>query len=121
VGPPVDPVFCERNGPETRAWLSKAMSFWIIFRLLRRNHRTARAITASNTSPPTTPPAIAPALVDDFPADGVVVGVEAEEEVEMLVLVVIADEEIGTGVLVRSVDQVISFHRSWSNFYGLLF
>ena len=89
--------------PETRARLSKARSFWIAFRRFRKkNHSTARPMTATNASPPTTPPAIAPALDCDLPVDAGVL--DGTDEVERLVLIDVVDEDIetGLGVLVAS-------------------
>ena len=42
------------------------------------------------------------------------------EDIGTLALVVETDEDVETGVLVASGEQVISFRRSWSDFYGLL-
>ena len=42
------------------------------------------------------------------------------EDIGTLALVVETDEDVETGVLVVSDEQVISFCRSWSDFYGLL-
>ena len=75
---------------------------------------------ASNTSPPITPPAIAPALDRELLADAEVLD-KADEEVpvETLVLVDIVDEVVEVVVLARSDVQVISFIRSWPDFYDL--
>lgn len=45
---------------------------------------------------------------------------EVDEDIGTLALVVETDEDVETGVLVASGEQVISFRRSWSDFYGLL-
>ena len=91
----------------------------------RKNHSAARAIPASNTSPPTTPPAIAPALDCDFPEEAEEDRVnidddEVDEDIGTLALVVETNEDVETGALVASDEQVISFRWSWSDLYGLL-
>ena len=96
-------VVCDKEGPDTSAWLSKATSFWTIFRFLRKMyHSTTSPMIAKNTSPPTTAPAIAPALDFELPADA-----DEAEEVEALVGMLVEE-----AVAVKSDDQEISFR--WS-------
>lgn len=112
-GPCIDLVVWDMDDLSgTSGSILKAVAFSFIIRLFRRTyHRRARPIHAKNTSPPTTPPAIAPTLDCDFleiaEADGVDIDEEVDEEadeeideeVETLVLVVVTDEDIETGVL----------------------
>lgn len=122
--PCVDPVVCDMAVPETRARLSNATFCWTLFRFLRKqNHNVPRPTIATNATPPTTPPAIAPASDFEFPVDVGLAWLANEEvddgdnELEMLVLVVIADEVVK--VSLASDDQEFSFHRSQTKFIAL--